>query len=140
VADSLLAQSTVTARLSAAGAVIVGKTNMVRCRASVPVPGLHNVLSESQDEFGMGSFNVFSAHGPAISPLVAADKPGVWHSSALLHMIVQISSDETRQGGGHLGAAAVAALSLSSPAAHSLLSAQTQARLLCCSDPGVVAC
>lgn len=29
-----------------------------------------------QDEFGMGSFNVFSAHGPAVSPLVAVGKPG----------------------------------------------------------------
>jgi len=64
-------QSTVTARLSAAGSVIVGKTNMVR-RGRLRA----GASDACQDEFGMGSFNVFSAHGPTISPLAAKDRPG----------------------------------------------------------------
>jgi aspartyl-tRNA(Asn)/glutamyl-tRNA(Gln) amidotransferase subunit A len=40
--------STVTKRLEAAGAIVIGKTNM--------------------DEFGMGSANIFSAYGPTTSP------------------------------------------------------------------------
>lgn len=40
--------STVTSRLEAQGALIIGKANM--------------------DEFGMGSANIFSAYGPTISP------------------------------------------------------------------------
>lgn len=77
-------QSTMTARLAAAGAVVVGKTNMV-CQRTVCSVGRDSLRGlRSQDEFGMGSFNVFSAHGPTISPLVAADKPGahVTHRAA----------------------------------------------------------
>ena len=43
--------STVTSRLAAAGAVLFAKTNM--------------------DEFGMGSANLHSAHGPCVSPWMA---------------------------------------------------------------------
>eukprot|EP00741_Cyanophora_paradoxa_P016529 tig00020927_g15960.t1 len=49
--------ATVVKRLRDAGAVVIGKTNM--------------------DEFGMGSFNMHSVHGPCYSPLAPrGEKPG----------------------------------------------------------------
>ena len=59
----------------------------------------NHLLSEPQDEFGMGSFNVFSAHGPAISPLVAADQPGERcpNTSMPPRIDVCIIPDETRR-------------------------------------------
>ena len=47
----------------------------------------------------MGSFNVFSAHGPAISPLVAADQPGERcpNTSMPPRIDVCIIPDETRR-------------------------------------------
>ena len=64
-------ESTVTARLRAAGAVIVGKCNM--------------------DEFGMGSANVHSASGACINPWVARpstreDEKGDENSSSEMEM------------------------------------------------------
>lgn len=49
--------ATVAARLEAAGAVLIGKTNM--------------------DEFGMGSFGVTSAHGPTLRPATRDGVPRV---------------------------------------------------------------
>jgi len=49
--------ATIVARLQAGGAVLVGKTNM--------------------DEFGMGSFNTSSIHGPTINPHYRASIVGI---------------------------------------------------------------
>ena len=85
-------ESTVTARLRAAGAVIVGKCNM--------------------DEFGMGSANVHSASGACINPWVARptrdDGKGHENSSSSELEMTHEASLGPRVAGGSSGGSASA--------------------------------
>ena len=87
-------ESTVTARLRAAGAVIVGKCNM--------------------DEFGMGSANVHSASGACINPWVARptredDKGHENTSSSEMEMTHEASLGPRVAGGSSGGSASAVA-------------------------------